>query len=96
MTGKKILEHYTQYYKNVYARSLAFSSKEEADKAKRRDAIAASIDRLVLIGYISDEESMKFFKLLHSSDAENWTIVESIIENLNTHDIQTWTEQDSI
>jgi hypothetical protein len=93
MTGKDLLDHFLQYYENVYARSLTFTTNDEEKRYRRRDAIAATIDRLYTVNYISPIDHMKFLKLIQSPDQENWVIVESIIENININDIQKRDEQ---
>jgi len=96
MTGKDLLLHFLHRYEKEYKSSLAFSTIVEAEQAIKKDAIAATIYRLYILDCITLTEYQKLLKLIHSPDQENWAIVESIIETINTDDLQEGNEQKQV
>ena len=86
MNGRTLLK----YWKNKYDESYSINQdlygfpKLSKEWYTRRDSVAHVIYLLKQSEDITKEEQMNLLNLLHSPDQENWTVVECIIETINT------------
>ena len=86
MNGRTLLKYWKDKYDRSYGlnQDLYGKSKHPKEWYTRRDSIAHVIYLLTQSEDITIEEQIKLLKILHSTDQENWIIVECIIEAINT------------
>lgn len=88
MNGKIVLEYWKMYYdkRNYYPNNDSYD-RFAYDRAFyiSRDAIAKALYTLTLSNDVTAEEYVDFIRLLHSPDQENWKVLESIIETIDTN-----------
>ena len=86
MNGKILLDYWKNIYNEVYhpnkdSFGLPIHSKEWYVS---RDSIAQVVYLLKRAGDIDEKGYNDMLNLLHSVDTENWVVLESIIEEINT------------
>lgn len=86
MNGKILLKYWKDRCDSWYGinRELYGESKHSKDFYIRRDSIAHVIYLLEKSEDINKEQSENLLKMLHSLDESNWTVVECIIEAIDT------------
>ena len=86
MNGKVLLEYWKDRYDSLYSvnRDLFGIPKHNKEWYTRRDSIARVIYLLKESEDINEEQSKNLLKMLHSPDESNWTVVECVIETINT------------
>jgi len=82
MNGKILLDYWKKEYDRIYPENLF--SVFGKNWYVIRDAIGKTLYLLKNAGDITQEEYLSMMNLLHSQDSENWTVIESIIEQINT------------
>lgn len=87
MNGKIVLEYWKMYYdKRYYPNNDKYGKfRYDKDWYTSRDGIARTLYTLTLSNDITTEEYVDFIRLLHSPDQENWKVLESIIETIDTN-----------
>ena len=87
MNGKIVLEYWNKHYsqRNYYPNNDNYD-RFAYDRASyiSRDSIARALYTLTLSNDVTEEEYVDFIRLLHSPDQENWKVLESIIEAIDT------------
>jgi hypothetical protein len=76
MNGKILLDYWKKHYDEVYHLNKEWYV--------FRDSIAKVVYLLKLSNDVTEEEYLKMLRLLHSLDIENWTVLEAIIEQIDT------------
>ena len=86
MNGKIVLEYWKKYYDQRYYPNNDKYGKFRYDKDwyTSKDGIAKALYTLTLSNDVTIEEYQKLIRLLHSPDEENWKVLESIIEAIDT------------
>ena len=86
MNGKIVLEYWKKYYDQTYFPNNDHYGRFQHDKNwyTSRDGLAKALYTLTLSNDITIEEYQNLIRLVHSLDEENWKVVESIIEGINT------------
>ena len=86
MNGKILLAYWKKIYDELYSlnKDLYGLPKHCKEWYVIRDAIGKTLYLLKSAGDITQEEYLSMMNLLHSQDSENWTVIESIIEQINT------------
>lgn len=83
MNGKIVLEYWKMYYSQRYSANGDHYGIFEHWYTSR-DGIARALYTLTLSNDVTEEEYVDFIRLLHSPDQENWKVLESIIETIDT------------
>lgn len=86
MNGKILLKYWKDKYDESYKINPDLYGKPKHSKEwyTRRDSIAHVLSLLEKSEDINKEQSENLFKMLHSLDEGNWTVVECIIETIHT------------
>jgi hypothetical protein len=86
MNGKIVLEYWKKYYDQTYFPNDDHYGRFQHNKDwyTSRDGIAKALYTLTLSNDVTIEEYQKLIRLLHSPDEENWKVLESIIEAIDT------------
>lgn len=87
MNGKIVLEYWNKYYsqRTYYPNNDNYDSfAYNRDCYISRDSIAKALYTLTLSNDVTIEEYQNLIRLLHSPDEENWKVLESIIEGIDT------------
>ncbi len=87
ITVKDLLEYWHERYKRAYRTNMAFATDNEAAFHTKRDSIAKVMNHLENTGYLDKDKSADIYRLLHSKDEENFTLVELILEQIDISDI---------
>jgi len=85
MNGKIVLEYWKMYYDKTYSANPArYGIFNPKDWYTVRYGIAKALYTLTLSNDVTIEEYQNLIRLLHSPDEENWKVLESIIEGIDT------------
>ena len=86
MNGKIVLEYWKKYYDKTYSANTDYYGifKHTKDWYTLKDSIAKALYTLTLSNDVNIEEYQNLIRLLHSPDEENWKVLESIIEAIDT------------
>jgi hypothetical protein len=86
MNGKIVLKHWKMYYNKTYSANSEYYGifNHTKDWYTSRDSIAKALYTLTLSNDVTIEEYQNLIRLLHSPDEENWKVLESIIEGIDT------------
>lgn len=86
MNGKIVLEYWKKVYNNKYFKNIDLygGAKYSKEWYVQRDSIAQTLLVLQEANDITLDEKTNLLKMLHSKDTENWVVLESIIESINT------------
>jgi hypothetical protein len=86
MNGKIVLEYWKKYYDQTYSANPDHYGifNHTKDWYTLRDSIAKALYTLTLSNDVTIKEYQNLIKLLHSPDEENWKVLESIIEAIDT------------
>jgi hypothetical protein len=86
MNGKILLDYWKNIYNELYSlnKDLYGLPRHSKEWYVSRDSIAQVVYLLKRAGDIDEKGYNDMLHLLHSVDTENWVVLESIIEAINT------------
>jgi hypothetical protein len=87
MNGKILLDYWKNIYDEVYHLNADLYGLPKYPKEwyVSRDSLAKVVYLLKLSNDIDEKGYNDMLHLLHSLDTENWVVLESIIESINTN-----------